>query len=96
MMSCGGSLTSCARGAGGSVAFLARKQRSNAPKTKTLVTRTRVDGVDFGGSGRAGTALGSSKPRCFLVARIVGATKQAALAVRCATRLQVAKVCSDR
>jgi len=33
---------------------------------------------------RAGTALGSSKPRRFLVARIVGATKQAALA--CAVR----------
>ena len=96
MTSCGGSSTNCARGAGGSVAFLGRKHRSNASKAKTLAIRTQVDGADFGGSGKGGTALGSSKPRCFLVARIVGATKQAALAVRCATRLQVAKVCSDR
>jgi len=97
MMSCGGSLTSCARGAGGSVAFLDRKQRSNAPKTKTLATRTQDDGVDFGDSGKGGgTALGSSKPRRSPVAQIAGATKQVALALRCAKRLRVAKVCRDR
>ena len=65
MMSCGGSLTSCARGAGGSVAFLDRKQRSNAPKTKTLVTRTRVDGVDFGGSGKGGDGAGVIETQTF-------------------------------
>ena len=33
---------------------------------------------------RAGTALGSLKPRRSLVAQIAGATKQVALALRCA------------
>jgi hypothetical protein len=96
MMSCGGSLTSCARGAGGSVAFLGRKLRSNAPKAKTFPIRAQVDGVDFGGTGKGGTALGSSKPRRSPVAQIAGATKQVALALRCAKRLRVAKVCRDR
>ena len=96
MTSCGGSSTNCARGAGGSVAFLGRKHRSNASKAKTLAIRTQVDGADFGGSGKGGTALGSSKPRRSPVARIAGATKQAALALRCAKRLHVAKVCRDR
>ena len=58
MMSCGGSLTSCARGAGGSVAFLGRKHRSNAPKAKTLAIRTHVDGADFGGNGKGGDGAG--------------------------------------
>ena len=54
MMSCGGSLTSCARGAGGSVAFLGRKHRSNAPKAKTFPISTQIDGADFGGNGKGG------------------------------------------
>jgi hypothetical protein len=66
MMSCGGSLSSCARGAGGSVACLDRKQRRNAPKTKTLVTRARVDAVDFGGSGKGGHGAGVIETQTFL------------------------------
>ena len=65
MMSCGGSLTSCARGADGSVAFLARKHRSNAPITKTLATRARVDGADFGGSGKGGDGAGVIETQTF-------------------------------
>jgi hypothetical protein len=64
-MSCGGSLTSCARGAGGSVAFLDRKQRSNAPKAKTLAIRTQADGVDFGGSGKGGDGAGVIETQTF-------------------------------
>jgi hypothetical protein len=43
---------------------------------------------------RVGTALGlleASRP----VARIAGVTKQAAVALRCAKRFHVAKVCRD-
>ena len=40
---------------------------------------------------RAGTALGSSKPRRSLVVRIVGVTKQAAPALRCAERFRAAR-----
>jgi len=45
---------------------------------------------------RGGTALVLPKPRLSPVARFAVATKQSALALRCAKRLRVAKVCRDR
>jgi hypothetical protein len=65
MMSCGGSLTSCARGAGGSVAFLGRRQRSNAPKARTFPIRAQVDGADFGDKGKGGDGAGVIETQTF-------------------------------
>jgi hypothetical protein len=44
----------------------------------------------------AEAALGLPKPRRAPVARIAGATKRVALALRCAKRLREARVCRDR